>query len=105
VRWPIGDKWRFDYKLTKLELEPDEENDSTTIHVFETIYAFNPDMYAKLFMQTNSAISKENIQALWVWRFKPPFGSWQLAYQRGTSEQGEESNQSDTVFSKLSWVF
>jgi hypothetical protein len=105
VRWPIGDKWRFDYKLTRLELEPDPENDSTTIHVFETLYAFSPDMYAKLFMQTNSAISKENIQALWVWRFKPPFGSWQLAYQRGTSEQGEESDQGDTVFSKLSWVF
>lgn len=105
VRWPIGDKWRFDYKLTKLDLEPDPDQESTTIHVFETIYAFNPDMYAKFFFQTNSAISKENVQALWVWRFKPPFGSWQVAYQRGTSEQGQESDQDDTVFSKLAWVF
>ena len=105
MRWPIGDKWRFDYKLTQLDLDPDPDDDSTTIHVFETIYAFNPDMYAKLFLQTNSAISKENVQALWVWRFKPPFGSWQMAYQRGTSEQGQESEQDDTVFSKLSWVF
>ena len=105
VKWPIGDKWRFEYNLTKLDLEPDPEQDSTTIHVFETIYAFNPDMYAKLFLQTNSAISKENVQALWVWRFKPPFGSWQIAYQRGTSEQGQESQQGDTVFTKLAWVF
>ena len=105
VRWPIGDKWRFDYSLTRLDLEPDPDQESTTIHVFETIYAFNPDMYAKLFFQSNSAISKENVQALWVWRFKPPFGSWQIAYQRGTSEQGQESKQGDTVFSKLAWVF
>ena len=105
IRWPIGDKWRFEYKLTRLELDPDPEQDSTTIHVFETIYAFNPDMYAKLFLQTNSAIDKENVQALWVWRFKPPFGSWQLAYQRGTSEQGQESEQDDTFFTKLAWVF
>jgi hypothetical protein len=105
LRWPIGDKWRFEYNLTRLDLDPDPEDDSTTIHVFETLYAFNPDMYAKLFVQTNSTIDKENIQALWVWRFKPPFGSWQVAYQRGTSEQGQESEQDDTVFSKLSWVF
>jgi hypothetical protein len=105
VRWPIGDRWRFDYNLTELDLEPDPDQESTTIHVFETIYAFSPDMYAKLFFQTNSAISKENVQALWVWRFKPPFGSWQVAYQRGTSEQGQESEQDDTLFSKLAWVF
>ena len=50
-------------------------------------------------------IEKENIQALWVWRFKPPFGSLQLAYQTGTSEQGQVSEQGDTFFAKLSWVF
>jgi hypothetical protein len=105
IRWPVGDKWRFMYELTRLDLDPDPNRDSTIIHVFETIYAFNPDMYAKLFVQTNSAIDKENVQVLWVWRFKPPFGSLQLAYQRGTSEQGQESSQDDTLFSKLSWVF
>ena len=104
-RWPLGDKWRFEYNLTQLNLEPDPEDDATTIHVFETLYAFNPDMYAKLFVQSNSAIDKENVQAQWVWRFLPPFGSLQLAYQRGTSERGEESKQGDTFFSKLAWVF
>ncbi|MBT8055519.1 MAG: hypothetical protein KJO72_01150, partial [Gammaproteobacteria bacterium] len=104
-RWPIGDKLRFEYSLTRLELDPDPDEDTTTIHVFETLYAFNPDMYAKLFVQTNSAIDKENVQAQWVWRFLPPFGSLQLAYQRGTSQRGEESEQGDTFFSKLAWVF
>jgi hypothetical protein len=105
IRWPFGDKWRFEYDLTRLELEPDPDQDSTTIHVFEVLYAFHSDMYAKLFLQTNSAIDKENVQALWVWRIKPPFGSVQIAYQRGTSEQGRESDQDDTLFTKLSWVF
>jgi len=105
LRWPIGDKWRFEYALTRLELDPDPELESTTIHVFEILYAFHANLYAKLFVQTNSAIDKENIQALGVWRFKPPFGSLQLAYQRGTSEQGQQSEQDDTFFTKFSWVF
>ena len=45
----IEDGEWLEYNLTRLDLDPDPENDSTTIHVFETIYAFNPDMYARLF--------------------------------------------------------
>ncbi len=103
--WSFSDSWRLSYDFTRLELEPDLEQESTTIHVLEVLYAFNADMYAKLFVQTNSAIDKDNIQALWVWRFKPPFGSLQLAYQTETSEQGQVSEQPDTFFAKLSWVF
>jgi hypothetical protein len=105
VEWPFGDRWRFSYNLTRLELEPDLENETTTIHVLEVLYSFNPDLFLKLFVQTNSAIDKENVQVQWVWRFKPPFGSLQIAYQRGTSEQGQESEQGDTFFTKFSWVF
>jgi hypothetical protein len=105
VQWPFGDRWRFSYELTRLELDPDLENETTSIHVFEMLYAFHPDLFLKLFVQTNSAIDKENVQVLWVWRFKPPFGSLQLAYQRGTSEQGQQSQQGDTLFAKLAWVF
>jgi hypothetical protein len=93
------------YSLTRLELDPDPENRTTWIHVFETRYVFNPDLYIKLFVQSNSAIDKLNLQAVGVWRFKPPFGSVQLAFQRGTSEVGEESDQGNTIFTKLSWVF
>ncbi len=103
--WAVGDAWRLGYSLTRLELEPDPEGETTWIHVFETRYAFDPDLFVKLFAQTNSAIDKVNVQAVGVWRFKPPFGSLQLAYQRGTSEAGEVSAQGDTVFAKLSWVF
>lgn len=54
---------------------------------------------------SNSAIEKDNVQVLVVWRFMPPFGSLQLAYQRGTSPMGEASDQGSTLFSKLTWVF
>jgi hypothetical protein len=103
--WKIGDSFRLSYSLTRLVLDPDPENETTWIHVLETLYAFNPDLYIKLFVQTNSAIDKLNVQAVGVWRFSPPFGSVQLAFQRGTSEVGEESEQGNTIFTKLSWVF
>jgi hypothetical protein len=105
ARWQITDQWRISYELTELELDPDPEEDSTTIHRFEVLYAYNSNLYAELFMQTNSAIDKENVQAIGVWRFNPPFGSLQVAYQRGTSERGQESTQDDTFFTKLAWVF
>lgn len=105
VQWPFGDHLRLSYELTRLELDPDVENETTTIHVFDALYSFHPDLFVKVFLQTNSAIDKENIQALWVWRFEPPFGSLQIAYQRGTSEQGQQSQQRDTFFTKLAWVF
>ncbi|MCG6923723.1 MAG: carbohydrate binding family 9 domain-containing protein [Acidobacteria bacterium] len=103
--WAFGDAWRLGYSLTRLELDPDPAGDTTWIHVLEGLYAFTPDLFVKLFTQTNSAIDKVNVQLVGVWRFKPPFGSLQLAYQRGTSEAGEVSTQGDTVFTKLSWVF
>ncbi|MEN8162761.1 MAG: DUF5916 domain-containing protein [Acidobacteriota bacterium] len=105
VAWKFGDRLRLSCSATRLDLDPDPENNTTWIHVLETLYAFNPDLYVKLFVQANSAIDKLNIQAVGVWRFKPPFGSIQLAYQRGTSALGQSSDQGNTLFTKLSWVF
>ncbi len=79
--------------------------ESTWIHVLRSSYYFTNDLFVSLFVQTNSVISKENVQLLGVWRFKPPFGSLQIAYQKGTSEIGTPSEQGDTLFTKLSWVF
>ena len=100
-----SDAWNLAYELTRLDLEPDLEGRSTWIHVFRTTYYFTNNLYTKLFLQSNSAIDKENIQLLTVWRIFPPFGSLQGAYQRGTSAQGEESTQGNTLFLKLAWVF
>ena len=93
------------YEATWLSLDPDPEQESTWIHVVRTNYYFTNNLFISLFAQTNSAIDKENVQALAVWRFRPPFGSLQVAYQRGTSELGTASDQGDTLFTKFSWVF
>jgi len=105
VSWLVGDPLRLGYSLTRLALDPDPEGETTWIHVIEGRYAFDPDLFVKAFVQSNSAIDKVNVQVVGVWRFTPPFGSLQLAYQRGTSEAGEVSTQGATFFSKLSWVF
>jgi hypothetical protein len=101
----LSDKWNLWYEGTWLELDPDPEDDSTWIHVLGANYYFTNDLFVKLFFQTNSAIDKENIQALLVWRFLPPFGSLQVAFQRGTSAIGTQSEQGNSLFTKLSWVF
>ena len=104
AQWAFGDSLRLSYSLTRLELAPDFEDESTTIHVFETTYAFNPDLYVRAFFQSNSVIGKENVQVLGVWRFNPPFGQVQVAYQKGTSAFGQTSTQGHTFFTKLAWV-
>jgi len=104
ARWAFGESWRVSYNLTRLELSPDLKHESTTIHVFETTYTFNPDLFVRAFFQTNSAIDKQNVQVLGVWRFNPPFGSVQVAYQKGTSAFGQQSDQGHTLFTKVAWV-
>jgi len=101
----LTDKWNLEYELTRLWLSPDPEKDSTWIHVLRSHYYFRKDLFLKVFFQTNSVISKENVQTVFVWRFLPPFGAFQLAYQYGTSTIGTESDQGHTLFSKLSWLF
>jgi hypothetical protein len=46
-----------------------------------------------------------NVEAVFVWRYKPPFGALQFAYQRGRAELGQRSQQGNTYFVKLSHVF
>jgi hypothetical protein len=107
IRFKITGAWNAGYDLTRLWLNPepeDPEDGSTWIHVLRSDYYFNKDLYLKVFYQTHSAISKENIQVVQVWRFLPPFGSLQVAYQLGTSRAGSDSGQGHSLFVKLSWV-
>lgn len=101
----ITDAWNVSYSLKWLQFDPDPEDESTWIHVVRSNYYLNKDLYFKLFYQSNTVIDKNNIQVLMVWRFLPPFGSFQLAFQRGTSRFGESSDQGNTFFSKIAWVF
>jgi hypothetical protein len=95
----------FSYALERVVFDPDPENESTWIHVIRTTQYFTPDLFVKLFYQLNSAIEKSNIQVLFVYRFQPPFGSIQVAYQKGTGRFGEKGTQGDTLFLKFAYMF
>lgn len=105
VEYKITDFWNASYGLTRLWLNPDPENETAWIHVLRSSYYVNKDFYLKFFYQSSSVINKQNGQVVLVWRFLPPFGSLQIAYQRGTSRFGTASDQGHSLFTKLSWVF
>ncbi len=105
VRQKITQGLSAEYSLTKLYLSPDPENESTWIHALWATQYFTKDLFLKLFFQTNSAIEKQNIQVVFSYRFQPPFGLIQLAYQKGTARFGEKGNQGHTLFIKFSYVF
>ncbi len=95
----------LEYELQRLALDPDPDDDSTWIHVLRANQYFTQDIYLQLFFQTNSAIDRRNVQAVFVYRYKPPFGTLQVAFQRGTAGFGERSEQGNTLFLKGTWVF
>jgi hypothetical protein len=103
-RRKLSDAFSVEYQLDRLRLDPDPEGASTAIHVIRAVHNFTRDLFVKFFFQTNTAIDRNNVQAVFVWRYKPPFGSFQLAYQRGTAAFGQRSEQGNTLFVKLSYV-
>ena len=102
--YKITEQLSAEYELQRLTLDPDPDTESTWIHVLRAAQFFTPDLFVRLFFQTNSAIDRRNVQLTFVYRYQPPFGNLQLAYQRGTAEFGERSDQGDTLFVKLTTV-
>ncbi|MFQ6037998.1 MAG: hypothetical protein ACE5LV_05200 [Candidatus Aminicenantales bacterium] len=105
IRFKLTEDLSLSYGLERVLFEPDPENDSTWIHVVRATQYFTKDLFIKLFYQLNTVIEKSNIQVLFVYRFQPPFGSIQVAYQKGTGEFGEKGVQGHTLFLKLATVF
>jgi hypothetical protein len=112
----LTDALNATYDLSRLWFSPDPGERSSWIHFFRATYYVNKDMYLKLFYQSKYDVTgsfsdprfdleRETTQFVYVWRFFPPFGSLQLAYQEGPSQIGDESGRYRTVFTKLSWVF
>jgi hypothetical protein len=94
-----------EYSLERLVLDPDPDRQGTWIHVLRTDQFFTKDLFLRLFFQTNSAIDRKNVQAVFVYRYLPPFGTIQVAYQRGTAAFGQRSTQGNTLFLKATTVF
>ncbi len=105
ARYKVTAALSAEYELQRLYLTPDPQNETTWIHVVRANQFFTKDLFVRLFFQTNSAIDRNNVQAVFVWRYRPPFGTFQLAYQRGTAAFGQRSGQGNTLFLKATTVF
>jgi len=105
LNYKLTQDFSLSYEMIRLMYDPDPEEESTWIHVIRATNYFTNDLFIKVFYQINSAIDKKNIQVLFVYRFQPPFGFIQLAYQRGTARFGEKGPQGHTLFFKLTYMF
>jgi len=108
--------WNAEYRFERNWFRPFDPEDNSWIHYVRTSYYLNKDMFFKLFWQTKhrmqrnwfdseNELLRKTFQVVFVWRFLPPFGSVQLAYQEGTFRYTETEASGRTLFTKLSWVF
>jgi hypothetical protein len=105
VQRKLSDELSAEYELQRLTFDPDPDDRSTWIHVLRVDQFFTRDLLVRTFFQTNSAIDRRNVQVVFVYRYQPPFGTIQVAYQRGTAEFGQPSDQGNTLFLKMTTVF
>lgn len=94
-----------EYELERLTLDPDPNGEGTWIHVARINQFFTKDLFLRIFLQTNAAIDRREAQLVFVYRYRPPFGTLQLAFQRGSAAFGARSEQGNTLFLKATTVF
>ena len=106
ARWSqkLGASLSFEYQLSRVWLEPDPGRRASVINVFRVRQNFTRDLFVNVFFQTSSVIDRRNLETVFVWRHKPPFGSIQFAFQRGRAAFGRRSDQPNTFFLKITHV-
>jgi len=104
VSHKIATRLSAEYDLQRLVRDPDPDRESTWIHVVRASQFFTKDLYLRVFFQVNSVLDRRSLQAVFVYRYLPPFGALQVAYQRGTAAFGQRSGQGDTLFLKATAV-
>ncbi len=100
----LSDKLAIEYQLSRVWLNPDPRRRATLINIFRIRQSFTRDLFIRAFFQTSSVIDRRNLETVFVWRHKPPFGALQFAFQRGRAAFGERSQQANTYFIKLTHV-
>ncbi|MCJ7578956.1 MAG: carbohydrate binding family 9 domain-containing protein [Candidatus Aminicenantes bacterium] len=78
---------------------------TTYIHVLKLTFNMSEKFSWKVFYQSNKNIDKSNFHMVFTYTFKPPFGTFQLIYQKGTAEFGLKGTQGHTLFLKLGYMF
>lgn len=94
----------LEYTLKKLRLTPDPELEGTWIHGIRFNHYFSREFFIRIFYQNRTISGREDIQALLVYRFYPPFGAVQLAYQRSKGHPYSGPRSGDSLFLKVSYV-
>jgi len=116
IELKIIEGWNAEYSIERYWLDPSEPEDNNLIHIFRSSYYVNKDLYFKAFYQSKNSyfgewynpefeMLRKSVQFVFVWRFLPPFGSIQIAYQEGTAKYTDVEGKAQTLFTKLSWVF
>ncbi len=70
------------YSFIHLNLDPDPDLESSTLHIFRLEYAFTPDLYWRVFGQTNSGNRRFYLYSVFGWRYNPPFSAVYITYTR-----------------------
>ncbi len=104
VRRKLGPGTSAEYQLSRVWLKPDPLQQATLINIFRLRHNFTRDLFLRVFYQTNSVLDRRHLEAVFVWRYKPPFGLIQVAFQRGRAAFGERSQQGNTFFLKLAYM-
>ncbi|HHS14135.1 MAG TPA: hypothetical protein ENN03_10275 [bacterium] len=116
MKMKILSGWNVEYRFSRYWFRPAREDDNSWIHYIRSSYYLNKDLFVKVFYQTRHRVEggwispeldllRKTLQVVFVWRFLPPFGSLQLAYQEGTTRYTETAGMESSFFAKLSWVF
>jgi len=116
IELKILEGWNAEYAIERYWLNPADQDDNNLIHIFRSSYYVNKDLYLKAFYQTKNSyfgdwynpefeMLRRSVQFVFVWRFLPPFGSIQIAYQEGTAKHTDVEGKARTLFTKFSWVF
>ena len=74
------------YSFIHLELDPDPDLESSTIHILRLEYAFTPDLYWRVFGQTNNEHRRFYLYSVFGWRYNPPFSAIYITYTRDRFE-------------------
>ena len=109
------EEWTVTYNFSRYWFRPTTFDDNSWIHYVRSTYYVTNDLYFKVFYQTKHRIYrglpdpeldllKKNLQLVFVWRFIPPFGSVQVAYQEGSSYYFENDPDYTSLFLKVAWV-
>jgi hypothetical protein len=94
-----------EYHLYVLDYSYPRFYNDNTINVFKLTYYATKKLLWEIFFQSNADTGKINVHVVCLYSFKPPFGSIQMVYQKGTARFGEKGTQDHAVFLKLSYVF